>query len=145
VPISEQIKAKIERIKNYVKILYQLKDECLEKFLTDPVYRGALMHYLYLSADSCISLAEMIIRDRGFQTPQSYTEAIDILGENNIIPPDFAYEFSKVASFRNFLAHDYEKVDHFIICTEALEKLPDIEKFLHYIEEKGDYALGGDF
>ena len=111
-------------------------DDCFERFPKDPVYRGALLHYLYHVADSCITLAELIIRDRGLRPPQSYHEAIDILGENGIIPPVFAYEFAKIASFRNFLAHDYEKIDYLRICKDALDRLEDVEKYLRYIEEK---------
>lgn len=132
--MTERIRIKIGKIKEYVKILRNMKDDCLEKFPKDPVYRGALLHYLYLAADSSITLAEIIIRDKGLRTPQSYHEAIDILGEGGIIPPEFAYEFSKVASFRNFLAHDYEKLDYLRICKEALEKLDDIETYIDHIE-----------
>jgi len=56
------------------------------------------------------------------------------LGENDIIPRAFAYEFAKIASFRNFLAHDYEKIDYLVICDEALSKLDEIEEYLSYIE-----------
>jgi len=63
-----------------------------------------------------------------------YYEAIDSLGEVGIIPKEFAYDFAKIASFRNFLAHDYEKVDYTVICEEALEKLSDIRQYLEYIK-----------
>lgn len=76
----------------------------------------------------------MIIRYKNLRTPQRYSEAIDILGENNILPADFAYNFAGIASFRNFLAHDYEKIDYKKICFEALKKLEDVERYLQYIE-----------
>jgi uncharacterized protein YutE (UPF0331/DUF86 family) len=110
--MTEQIRIKIERIMEYKKILDSIKGDCIDKFLKDPVYKGAVLHYLYLIADSCVSLAEMIIRNKELRTPQSYHEAIDILGKNKIIPSDFAYEFANIASFRNLLAHDYEKIDY---------------------------------
>lgn len=132
--MTERIMIKIERIMEYKKILDALKVDCEEKFLKDPVYRGAVLHYLYLIADSCISLAEMIIRAKGLRTPQSYHEAIDILGENKIIPPDFAYEFANIASFRNLIAHDYEKIDYLKICNEVLEKIDDISRYTDYIK-----------
>ncbi|HAK88000.1 MAG TPA: DUF86 domain-containing protein [Nitrospiraceae bacterium] len=133
--MTEQIRIKIEKIMEYKKILHNMKEDCVNNFFKDPVYRGAVLHYLYLIADSCISLAEMIIRDKEFRTPQSYHEAVDILGENKIIPPDFAYEFANIASFRNLLAHDYEKIDYLKICGEALGKLDDISRYVDYIKE----------
>lgn len=132
--MTEQIKIKIERIREYLKVLRNMEKDCEKKFLADPIYRGALLHYLYLVADSSISLAEMIIRYKNLRTPQSYSEAIDILGENNILPGDFAYNFARIASFRNFLAHDYEKIDYKKICSEALKKLEDVDRYLQYID-----------
>lgn len=131
----ESIRVKIERIEGYLKIINSIKDDCLKKFLKDPVFRGALLHYLYLTADSCITLSEMIIRYKGLRTPQSYSEAIDILGENNIIPPEFAYEFAKIASFRNFLAHDYDRVDYLAICNEVLIRMSEIVEYLSHIRK----------
>jgi uncharacterized protein YutE (UPF0331/DUF86 family) len=130
--MKEAIKIKIEKIEEYLKILELMEKDCEQKF-SDPLFRGALLHYLYLTADSCISLAEMIIKERNFRTPQTYSEAIDILGENGIIPSDFAYNFARIGGLRNFLAHDYEKVDMKRICKEVLRKIPDIKRYLSYL------------
>ncbi|MEA3353648.1 MAG: DUF86 domain-containing protein, partial [Campylobacterota bacterium] len=112
--MQHKIDNKISKLRYYLKLLNQYKPECKERFLKDPMYEGALLHYLYLVSDGCITLAEMIIKQRSLTMPQSYYEAIDILGENNIIPKEFAYNFAKIASFRNFLAHDYEKIDYLV-------------------------------
>ena len=130
--MKEAIKTKIEKIEEYLKILELMEKDCEQKF-SDPLFRGALLHYLYLTADSCISLAEMIIKERNFRTPQTYSEAIDILGENGVIPSDFAYDFARIGGLRNFLAHDYEKVDMKRICKEVLRKIPDIKRYLSYL------------
>ncbi len=132
--MKDSIRIKIEKIEEYLKILEAIKKDCHIKF-SDPLYRGALLYYLYLTADSCISLAEMIIRDKSYRTPQTYSEAIDILGENGVIPSDFAYDFARIGGLRNFLAHDYEKVDMKRICDEVLKKLPDVKKYLNYIKD----------
>lgn len=129
-----KIEKKISRLEYYLKILDSLKADCESKYLKDPVYEGALLHYLYLVSDGSISLAEMVIKYKELPSAQSYYEAIDILGENEIIPKEFAYSFAKIASFRNFLAHDYEKIDYLVICKEVLGKLDDIKEYICYIE-----------
>jgi uncharacterized protein YutE (UPF0331/DUF86 family) len=133
--MQHKIDKKISKLKYYLKLLKEYKPDCKKRFLSDPMYEGALLHYLYLVSDGCISLAEMIIKNKALNSPQSYYEAIDILGENEIIPKEFAYNFAKIASFRNFLAHDYEKIDYLVICEEVLDKLAEIELYLHYIEQ----------
>jgi uncharacterized protein YutE (UPF0331/DUF86 family) len=67
--------------------------------------------YFIILSDSCIVLAELVIKHKGLRIPQSYAEAFDILGENHVLDADFAYRFASVAGFRNFLALDYEKID----------------------------------
>ena len=128
------IEKKIAKLRYYVHLLDTFSPDCEKRFLDDPMYEGALLHYLYLVSDGCITVAEMVIKYRTLATPQSYYEAIDTLGEYGIIPREFAYRFAKIASFRNFLAHDYEKIDYLVICKEVLGKLSEIDEYLHYIE-----------
>jgi uncharacterized protein YutE (UPF0331/DUF86 family) len=133
--MRELIDQKMGRIREYLTIVRTIQDDCLERFTKDPIYKGALLHYLYMLADSCISLAELIIRKQGLRPPQSYHEAFDILGENRILEREFAYRFARIAGFRNLLAHDYEKVDPKYICEGILSRLPEIDTFLRQIEQ----------
>ena len=126
----ERIRHKIGRIMEHLKLLRSIKDECEDRFVSDPIYRGALLHYLYLLSDGCIVLAELVIKQRGLRRSQSYAEAFDILGEGNILDRQFAYDFARIAGFRNFLAHDYEKVDGAFICRQILAKLDDVETYI---------------
>jgi uncharacterized protein YutE (UPF0331/DUF86 family) len=84
-------------------------------------------------ADSCLALAEMVIKYKDLRLPQTYAEAIDILGESGILEPSFAYQFAKIAGFRNFLAHDYEQVDARLICDEILSRLGEVDAFIAQI------------
>ncbi len=130
----ERILHKIGKIREYIALVNSIKGDCITRFSSDPLYRGALLHYLYLLADSCITLAEMVIKHKKLRPPQTYYEAIDILGENKVLNPEFAFSFAKIAGFRNFLAHDYEKIAESSICKSALSKLEEIEEFLRQIE-----------
>lgn len=129
----ERIRQKIGRIREHLVLIRSIKKDCREKFAVDPIYRGALLHYLYLMADSCIVLSELIIKKKGLRTPQSYAEAFDILGENQLLETKFAYHFASIAGFRNFLTHDYEKVDQEVICGQIINSLDDVDIFLAQI------------
>jgi len=89
----ERVIQKIGRINEYMKIIDMLKDECDVKFDKDPIYRGAMLHYLYLLTDTCIALAEMVIKKKNLRIPQSYAEAFDILGNSGVLDPEFSYSF----------------------------------------------------
>ncbi|WP_136799765.1 MULTISPECIES: type VII toxin-antitoxin system HepT family RNase toxin [Desulfosediminicola] len=131
--MKERIEQKIHRVNQYLQNVRNLAPDCQAKFDSDFVYRGALLHYLYLMADSCISLAEMVIRDRALRPPQTYYESFDILAEASILDQNFAKSFSGIAGFRNFLAHDYEVVEAKVICNEILKRLDEVEEFINQI------------
>ncbi len=129
-----RIESKIIAIENLLDTLEELKPDCNKRFLTDKIYQGALLHYLYLAADSSIALAEMLIKYKDIQKSNSYYESIDLLGEYGVIPANFAYEFAKIASFRNFLAHHYERIDYKEICENTLSKLDEIRLYIKYVK-----------
>lgn len=131
----ERIRQKIGRIIEHLAIIRAIKDDCTTRFSADPVYRGALLHYLYLLSDSCIVLAELVIKHKGLRIPQSYAESFDILGENHVLETAFAYRFARIAGFRNFLAHDYEKIDQEIICGHIMSSLDDVDVFIRQIRD----------
>ena len=132
--MKERVRQSISRILEYLKIIDSIKEDCEQKFIADPIYRGAMLHYLYLMSDTCIALAEQVIRDQRLRSPQSYREAFDILGDAGILTAEFANSFSSIAGFRNFLAHDYEKIEATIICHEVLKKLDDVQIFVEKIK-----------
>jgi hypothetical protein len=46
--MNERILVKIQKIREYQTILKGMEKDCKEKYQNDPVYKGALLHYLYL-------------------------------------------------------------------------------------------------
>lgn len=79
-----------------------------------------------------------MIKHRGLRASQSYAEAFDILGENGILDKKFAYDFARIAGFRNFLAHDYEKVDGAFVCGQILAMLDNVDSFLDQVKKSLD-------
>lgn len=132
--MKERLEQKIGRIREYIVLVSSLKSDCTAKFRVDPIYRGALLHYLYLMADTCVAAAELMIRYKSLRPPQSYHEAFDILGRAGVLQTEFAYSFAGIAGFRNFLAHDYEEIDAEIICRDILGRIGEVEDYLRQLE-----------
>ncbi len=66
---------------------------------------------------------------------ESYFEAFDILGKNGILDPEFAYSFAKIAGFRNFLGHDYGRIEASVICGKVIDSIPDVRKYILQIQK----------
>jgi uncharacterized protein YutE (UPF0331/DUF86 family) len=50
----------------------------------------------------------------------------------------FAYEFARIAGFRNFIAHDYERIDALFVCEDVLSRLGDVDTFVGQIERRNE-------
>lgn len=123
--------SKLEELVKSIKKLQNLVDR--KKFLTDDIVRKAIERYLQLAIEATLDIADQIINEEGFRKPEDYKENIIILGENKILPKNFAYKFSAAAGFRNILVHDYIKLDNEKIFEHFKNDAKDIEKFMKYI------------
>ena len=80
-----KIYQKIGRIAEYLSLIDGIRGDCMARFETDPVYRGALLYYLYLLADSCISLAEMVIKKKNLEVPPIISGCLRYIGRKRDI------------------------------------------------------------
>ncbi len=78
--MRHRIESKITRIRYYLKLLEGCKEGCEERFVLDPMFEGALLHYLYLASDGCVSIAEMVLKYLDKGSAQSYYEAYRYVG-----------------------------------------------------------------
>jgi uncharacterized protein YutE (UPF0331/DUF86 family) len=101
--------------------------------LDDFILQGALERYFQLAIECVIDIAHLMIADLKLKRPASYREAIDMLGQEGIIPDEFAYYFAPVTGFRNILIHGYSEIDMDEVYRHLQTDLDDFEKFSRYI------------
>jgi uncharacterized protein YutE (UPF0331/DUF86 family) len=130
---QEKISQKLESLGEYLRYLKMCRKYSLEELKGDPIIRGAVERYLHLAAECVIDIAEIMIATRGLRKPEDYREAIDILGEAEIIPAAFAGYFSPIAGFRNILVHEYARIDLQEVYRHLVKDLDDFEKFAQFI------------
>lgn len=127
------IENKISAVKKYLGILSKFKKHKFHEILEDPFLKGSLERYLYLATQSTIDLAEATIAFKDFRKPTTYSEAFEILNEEEIISPDLAQELIPMVGFRNAMAHAYEKLDYSKVEDVLKNKLKHIEDFIKII------------
>jgi len=129
----DKIQKRLAKLQEYVGFLKDLAKTDKEEFLKNHVIHTAAERDLQLAIECVLDVGNHIIAEYGYREPENYREIIGILGEENILPPDFANEFSKVAGFRNVLVHDYLAIDRTLVYNHLQNKLADFEKFIGYI------------
>lgn len=88
---------------------------------------------MQVALECVLDIGEMIISYENLRKPDSYREIIKILGENKILPKEFARRFALAAGFRNVLVHMYAEVDIEELYKYLRNNLSDFDKFARYI------------
>ena len=84
---------------------------------------------LQMAIEVCLDVAGHIISDKGYRIPNSYADTFAVLFENRVIDENFLFALEKMARCRNFIVHNYDKIDAEIIVGILKKNLPDFEAF----------------
>lgn len=125
----EVIAIRLGRLREYLKILKQLRKYPQARLVGDPILRGSVERYLHLAIECCLDLGNHVIADRGLRKPQDYKEVFVILGEAKLLPAAFAKRIAPMGSFRNILVHDYLRVNPDVVYTMLHSHLSDFEQY----------------
>jgi len=126
----EKVLLKLRNMRRYVDFLKSHSGVSREDLETDYVLRSAIERNFHLALESALDVGEMIISMEGFRRPEDYREVIEILGEEGVLPREFAERFASAAGFRNILVHHYAEVD-----------LDELHRRLQNLEDLDTFAL----
>ena len=125
----KKIELNLKKIKNLGTIDVLILNQNEQK-------RAALERFLYLICDSIISLLEMIIALKNYQTATNYAENAYILHENKEISNEQLELLLNIIGFRKVLSHDYEKLNLSILVNIVTKEINEIENLLQFFESK---------
>jgi uncharacterized protein YutE (UPF0331/DUF86 family) len=126
-----RIEDKIEEVKQYLNDLETVIPPSFEEYLGSIEKRLACERAFEKIIESVNDLAILVIKEKRFELPDEDVKAFDILVEKKIISLELSEKLRQAKGMRNFLAHQYGKVNDEIIF-EALDGpiLEDVELFL---------------
>ncbi|MFO7986436.1 MAG: DUF86 domain-containing protein [Desulfatiglandaceae bacterium] len=129
----EVITRRIEKLREYVKYLRELGERSKDRFVSDPFVYGNVERFLHLAIQSVLDIGSHIIAAKQLETPEEYQDIFRILGEQGILPEEFAKSLQPMAGLRNILVHDYLEVDREELYRIVTENLKDFEIFAKHI------------
>jgi len=125
----KKIELNLKKIKNLGTIDVLILNQNEQK-------RAALERFLYLICNSIISLLEMMITLKNYQTATNYAENAYILHENKEISNEQLELLLNIIGFRKVLSHDYEKLNLSILVNIVTKEINEIENLLQFFESK---------
>ncbi|MCK5492784.1 MAG: DUF86 domain-containing protein [Candidatus Omnitrophica bacterium] len=129
------IQKRLQKLEDYIKILREYQIVPLEKFKQDLQIHSTVERHFELAIECLLDIGNHIISAQSFRNPEDYRDIIAILGEENVIPSDFAKSFTPIASFLNILVHEYITLDLDIVYKYLQSNLDDFVKFTKSIIE----------
>jgi len=138
--LREEVHSRLEDLRKYVQFLRSYQSHGKDELRENYTLRGAVERYLQLALECTLDIGEMIISKEGFRKPEAYREVIEILGEEEILPKEFAERFAPSMGFRNILVHRYAEVDLDELYQHLQDDLEDFNTFAkcvaNYIKRK---------
>lgn len=108
---QQLVEGRLQALESYVDALRDLQKYDLQTLRTRLEHRWSVERGLEISAECVLDIGGHIVASDKLGRPGDYTEVLDLLGANGVLPEEFAREIRGLAGFRNLLAHEYLRVD----------------------------------
>ena len=106
---------KLTELDEYLKQMKEFSSVTLEEYSRDWKVQRIVERTLQMMIETCADIANHIIADRGYRTPDNYGDTFRVLHENGVFKNDLFEIMLKMARFRNIVVHQYDKVDEAIV------------------------------
>ena len=124
----EVIRKRLNKLDEYLSILYILRKYSFDNFTRDPERYGSAERFLHLSIEAILDMGNHVIADLELGIVNWYSDIPAILEKNGYIDSDMEKEWLQMIGFRNTLVHDYLEIDRRIVYDVLQNHLKDIKK-----------------
>jgi len=107
---SEVIRKRLNKLDEYLQILYGLQKYTLEEFLSDPEHYASVERFLHMAIESTIDMGGHIVSGLGMGEVNWYSDIAAIMEEKGYISVDLREKWIRIVGFRNILVHQYIEV-----------------------------------
>ena len=126
---------RLSAIRRAVERLRPHQATSLDDYLKDPDRQWLVERGLHLAAEATLDVCNHLAAALQLPPPEDYTQAVDRLGEADVLPAAFASQFRKIGGFRNVLVHAYLEVDPRQVHQVLRDHLDDFLTFARYVGE----------
>jgi len=121
------IQNKLSRVEEYLTKLEQITPDNFEAYNKDWKVQMAAERLLQILIEIIIDTADRLIALKNWGPTVSSSESIRLMALKKVISSEEPY--LKMVKFRNFIVHDYERVDNAIVYAILTKSLDDIRRF----------------
>lgn len=123
----------MKRLEKALQILQQSGKITFKELVSNDVLLSAVERNLQVAIECVLDIGNHIIAEKGFESPDDNEDIIRILGDEGIVPSEFAQGIKGIAGFRNILVHGYTKIDYELLYNYLVHRLNDLREFARHI------------
>jgi len=132
--MNERINDKIIEIEKYLKELYEIVPNSLKVYEKDFKIKAACERYFEKIVEAIIDLSYILIRERNFKVPENEEDIFNILFKEKIISEELLKKLKDAKGMRNFIIHQYEKINDELVFEAVTKDLrKDVKEFIKAI------------
>ena len=126
---------KLEEAQKYLKEIKDFFNFSDEEILADSGRLHIAERLLQLIVDIIIDINQHFIRELNLKISEDFQGTFYILGENNVLPADFAQKIAPVVGLRNRVVHRYDTLDKELFIATFRKNYSDFETYIKLINE----------
>ena len=130
----EYVRARLSRLREYARLLADLRPIDRDKFRADPKLYGLAQWYLQQAVELLFGTGAYLVMALALPKPEAYHDILDSLAGRGIIEKTLAYRLEAVADLRNLLAYDRESTDIKEVYDLLQSRVADLATFADEVE-----------
>lgn len=130
---KELIKNKMADIEKYLKELDPVLKSGARIIIEDNLRLHTVERLFQLIIDTAVDINMHIIMASDFNVPDDSYSTFVVLGENKILPMDFAFNIAPSVGLRNLIVHKYGNVDLKKMVDDVINEIGDYVEYLRMI------------
>ena len=124
---------KLSDLEEYLKQISDYQDITATQYSKDWKTQRIVERTLQMMIETSVDIAGHIISDKQFRIPASYADTFEVLFEEGLLEETLFKSLKKMATFRNIIVHNYDKVDAEIVVSVLQKNLNDFQEYKNTI------------
>jgi len=122
----EVLRKRLNKLDEYLTILWGLQHYRLEEFLENPERYGSAERFLQLAIEALMDIGNHLVADLELGVVNCYRDIPSLLVAAGYLSAELEEKWFRMIGFRNTLVHDYLEIDRSIVHDVLQHHLEDL-------------------
>ncbi len=128
------VKSKLQDLQKYYESLAGILTSSISEVMSDELKLHSVERLFQLMVDTSVDINSHIIATADIPAPDDYQSTFVVLGEQKILPMDFALRIAPSVGLRNLVVHRYGKVDVQKMLADMKREMTQYREFAAHID-----------